>query len=129
MDALKGDRLPGSTKNSGSLGATYTTPFGAGNIVTDWTATYRGDVVTRLGWDRAFGDKLPSYVLHRASIAYETDKYSISLFANNIFNKYAVSSVSNDRSRVGLNDGVLLRYYRRSVINPRTVGIEARIKY
>ncbi len=129
LDALKGDRLPGSTKNSGSLGATYSTPVGAGNIVTDWTATYRGDVVTRLGWDRAFGDKLPSYVLHRASIAYETDKYSISLFANNIFNKYAVSSVSNDRSRVGLNDGVLLRYYRRSVINPRTVGIEARIKY
>jgi len=129
LDALKGDRLPGSTKNSGSLGATYTVPFGEGNIVTDWTATYRGDVVTRLGWERSFGDKLPGYVLHRASIAYETDKYAVSLFANNIFDKYAIASVSNDRSRVGLNDGVLLRYYRRTVINPRTFGIEARFKY
>lgn len=129
LDALSGDRLPGSAKNSGSLGATYTIPVGTGNIVADWTATYRGNVVTRLGWDRAYGDKLPSYVLHRASLMYETDKYSIGIFANNIFDKYAVTSVSNDRSRVGLNDGMLLRYYRQSVLNPRTVGLEARLKY
>jgi iron complex outermembrane receptor protein len=129
LDALSGDRLPGSAKNSGSLGATYTMPFMAGNLAADWTATYRGNVVTRLGWDRAYGDKLPGYVLHRASLAYETDRYSLVLFANNIFDKYAVASVSNDRSRVGLNDGVVLRYYKQTVINPRTFGIEARFKY
>ncbi len=129
LDALAGDRLPGSAKNSGSLGATYTMPFMDGSLVGDWTATYRGNVVTRLGWDRAFGDKLPGYVLHRASLFYETDKYSIGVFANNIFDKYAVASVSNDRSRVGLNDGVVLRYYKLNVINPRTFGLEARIKY
>jgi outer membrane receptor protein involved in Fe transport len=129
LDALKGDRLPGSAKNSGSLGATYTIPFEDGNIVADWTATYRGSVVTRLGWDRAFGDKLPGYVLHRASLAYETDKYSLGLFATNIFDKYAVTSVSNDHSRQGLNDGVLLRYYKQTVLTPRTFGIELRYKY
>ena len=129
LDALSGDRLPGSAKNSGSLGVAYSLPFRDGNIVADWTATYRGNVVTRLGWDRAFGDKLPSYVLHRASLAYETDRYSLGLFANNIFDKYAVASVANDRSRVGLNDGVVLRYYKQTVINPRTFGIEARFKY
>jgi outer membrane receptor protein involved in Fe transport len=129
LDALAGDRLPGSAKHSGSLGATYTLPFKDGNIVADWTATYRGDVVTRLGWDRAYGDKLPSYVLHRASLAYETERYSLGLFANNIFDKYAVASVANDRSRIGLNDGVVLRYYKQTVISPRTFGIEARFKY
>ncbi|CCA90182.1 MULTISPECIES: TonB-dependent receptor [unclassified Novosphingobium] len=129
LDALDGDRLPGSAKHSGSLGATYTMPVMAGNLVADWTATYRGNVVTRLGWDRAYGDRLPSYVLHRASLTYEADRYSIGLFANNIFDKYAVASVSNDRSRVGLNDGVLLRYYKQTVINPRTFGIELRYKY
>lgn len=129
LDALAGDRLPGSAKNSGSLGVTYTMPFKDGQLVADWTATYRGNVVTRLGWDRAYGDKLPGYVLHRASLAYDTDRYSIGLFANNIFDKYAVASVANDRSRVGLNDGVVLRYYKRTVINPRTVGIEARFRY
>ncbi|MEO5587897.1 MAG: TonB-dependent receptor [Novosphingobium sp.] len=129
LDALAGDRLPGSAKHSGSLGATYSMPFKAGNLIADWTATYRGDVVTRLGWDRAYGDKLPGYVLHRASLTYETDKFSVGLFANNIFDKYAVASVSNDRSRVGLNDGVVLRYYKQTVINPRTFGIELRAKY
>ena len=129
LDAFSGDRLPGSAKNSGSLGATYAYPVRDGSIVANWTATYRGNVVTRLGWDRAYGDKLPGYVLHRASLNYETDKYSIGLFANNIFDKYAVASVANDRSRVGLNDGVVLRYYKRTVINPRTFGIEARVKY
>jgi hypothetical protein len=40
-----------------------------------------------------------------------------------------VVSVGQDRSRVGINDGVVLRYYRQTVLNPRTVGIEARFKY
>lgn len=129
LDALAGDRLPGSTKHSGSLGVTYTAPILSGNLIADWTATYRGDVVTRLGWERAYGDKLPGFVLHRASLAYETDSYSIGLFANNIFDKYAVAAVSNDRSRVGLNDGVVLRYYRKTVISPRTFGLEMRVRY
>jgi len=129
LDALAGDRLPGSAKHSGSLGATYAHPFMDGDIVANWTATYRGSVVTRLGWDRAYGDRLPSYVLHRASLTYETERYSLGLFANNIFDKYAVVSVANDRSRVGLNDGVVLRYYQQAVLNPRSVGIEMRLKY
>lgn len=129
LDALSGDRLPGSAKNSGSLGATYTMPLKDGDLIANWTATYRGDVVSRLGWDRAYGDKIPGYVLHRASLTYETDKYSIGLFANNIFDKYAVVSVDNDRSRIGVNDGIAVRYYRQSVASPRTFGLEARFKY
>ncbi|MBB5684718.1 TonB-dependent receptor [Sphingobium boeckii] len=129
LAALSGDRLPGSTKNSGSLGAAYTMPLMAGSLTANWTATYRGSVVTRLGWDRAYGDKLPSFVMHRASLSYDAGQYSVSLFANNIFDKYAVVSVSNDRSRTGLNDGVLLRYYQKAVANPRTFGVDVRFKY
>ncbi|MBX9664187.1 TonB-dependent receptor [Novosphingobium sp.] len=129
LDALKGDRLPGSTRNSGSLGVNYTMPFMGGDLIGDWTATYRGDVVTRLGWDRAFGDKLPGFVLHRASLTWQNDTVTIGMFANNIFNKYAVTAVSNDRSRVGVNDGVVLRYLRNTVITPRTFGLEFRLKY
>lgn len=129
LDALKGDRLPGSTRHSGSLGVNYTLPLLGGDLIGDWTATYRGDVVTRLGWERSFGDKLPGFVLHRASLNWQNDSYSIGVFANNIFDKYAVTAVSNDRSRIGLNDGVRLRYFRRTVIAPRTVGLEFRVKY
>ncbi|WP_066771047.1 TonB-dependent receptor [Croceicoccus mobilis] len=129
LDALKGDRLPGSPKNSGTLGATYIYQLPDADITANWTAVYRGNVVTRLGYDRAYGDKLPSFVTHRASLSYDTDKFSVGLFADNIFDKYAVVSVANDRSRTGLNDGTLLRYYRQVVLTPRTVGIEARVKY
>lgn len=127
--ALDGDRLPGSPKNAGTLGVTYTVPLPEGDIRANWTAVYRGNVVTRLGYERSYGDKLPGFVTHRATIGYETDKFGVTLFADNIFDEYAVVSVANDRSRIGLNDGVVLRYYRQVVLNPRTVGIEARVKF
>ena len=79
------------------------------------------DVVSRLGWDRAFGDKIPAFTLHRASLTYSTDRYDLSLWANNIFDKYAYNSVGQDRSRIGINDGVAVRYYTRSVVTPRSV--------
>jgi len=104
-------------------------PFLQGNLIGNWTATYHGNVVTRLGWDRAYGDKLPSYVLHRASLTYDTDKYSVGLFGTNIFDKYAVIDVSNDRSRIGVNDGVAVRFYQQTVLNPRTFGIEGSVKF
>jgi outer membrane receptor protein involved in Fe transport len=129
LAAHDGDRLPGSAKNSGSLGATYTTPILDGSLIANWTATYRGSIVSRLGWERGYGDKIPSYVTNRAALSYETGAYSFSLFATNIFDKYAVVSVGNDRSRIGVNDGVVVRYYGQAVLNPRTFGIEGRIKF
>lgn len=130
LTALDGDRLPGSAKNSGSLGATYAYPLANGaQLIGNWTTTYRGSVISRLGYERTYGDKIPSYVLHRASLTYSTDKYELTLWANNIFDKYAYNSVNQDRSRIGVNDGVAVRYYSRSVINPRTFGIEGRVKF
>ncbi|WP_417620590.1 TonB-dependent receptor [Parasphingorhabdus sp.] len=129
LDALSGDRLPGSAKNTASLGVTYVTPVMDGDLIANWTATYRGNVVSRIGWDRAYGDKIPSYILNRASITYDTERFALGLFVDNIFDKYAVVSVANDRSRIGVNDGVAVRFYRQAVVNPRTIGIEGRIKF
>jgi iron complex outermembrane receptor protein len=130
LPGLKGDRLPGSAKNSGSLGATYTYPLASGaSIVGNWTAVYRGNVLSRIGGDRTYATLIPSYVTHRASLTYQTDTYSFTLFGNNIFDKYAVTSVGNDLSRVGINDGVAVRYYSQSVLTPRTFGIEGRFKF
>lgn len=124
VDAKAGDRLPGSAKNSGSLGATYSIPMGNGGIDLNWTATYTGNILTRVG-ARAGGEKLPSYMLHRAYIAYRFDDMELKLYADNIFDKYAVASVGNDLTRYGLiNDGIVSRYYARTVISPRKVGVE-----
>lgn len=130
LPGLKGDRLPGSAKNSASLGATYTYPLASGaSVVGNWTAVYRGNVLSRIGGDRTYATTIPSYVTHRASLTYQTETYSFTLFGNNIFDKYAVTSVSNDLSRVGINDGVAVRYYSQSVLTPRTFGVEGRFKF
>ncbi len=129
VDVFAGDRLPGSARHSGALSATYALPIGDNEALFNWTATYTGDILTRVG-QRGFGEKLPGYLLNRAAITYKTPVYELSLFANNIFNKYAVTGVSNDLSRFGfVNGGVISRYYGRSVLTPRVVGVEGRYRF
>jgi iron complex outermembrane receptor protein len=124
-----GDRLPGSTKNSGALSAIYTVPVGDNSLAMNWTSTYTGGILTSPG-ARAGGELLPSYVLHRASVTYQTDVWDLSIFANNIFDKYAISGVANDLTRAGIvNDGQLYRGYARGVVQPRVIGVEGRVKF
>ena len=133
-----GDRLPGSTKNSGSAQATYTYPLGADRAIeANWTTTYTGSIYSRVGL-RGFGTRIPGYVTHRASLTYRTKKFDVSLFADNIFDKYAVTSVGNDRSslyrvRDFFGDspelGVVERYYSQSVLTPRRVGIDVNFHF
>ncbi|MDB5662098.1 MAG: TonB-dependent receptor [Sphingomonas bacterium] len=129
LDALSGDRLPGSARHAASLGTTYTYALASGELITNWTAVYRGSIVSRLGGTRTFGELIPDYMTHRASVTYSTERFDLSLWANNIFDKYAVTSIGNDRSRIGVNDGIAVRYYNRAVLNPRTLGVEGRFRF
>ncbi len=131
VGVFDGDRLPGSAKHSGSFAADYVVPVGDnGEVKFNWTATYTGNILSRVG-NRGFGETLPDYLTHRAAITYQVaDSYEISLFANNITNEYAVTGISNDRSRFGfVNGGIISRYYARSVLTPRVIGIEARYNF
>jgi outer membrane receptor protein involved in Fe transport len=129
VSVFSGDRLPGSAAHSGAISATYTLPMGDNKALFDWTATYVGDILTRVG-GRAGGEKLPGYVMNRASISYITPLFELSIFANNIFDKYAVTGVSNDLTRRGfVNGGVISRFYARSVARPRVIGLEGRVKF
>ncbi|HUD92073.1 TonB-dependent receptor [Sphingobium sp.] len=128
-DLFSGDRLPGSAKNSGAISAIYTMKMGENDLRLNWTSTYTGGILTRPG-ARGGGELLPSYVMHRASATYSTDVWELSLFANNIFDKYAITGVSNDLTRYGqINDGIIYRGYARSIAQPRTIGVEGRIKF
>ena len=128
-DLFDGDRLPGSAKNSGAASAVYVLPMGENDLRLNWTATYTGGILTRPG-ARGGGERLPSYVMHRAAVTYSTDVWEISMFANNIFDKYAITGVSNDLTRRGqINDDIIYRGYARSVAQPRTIGVEGRVKF
>ena len=129
-EAFAGDRLPGSTKNSGSVRAVYTYPLGGDrDVQASWSSAYTGDIYSRVGL-RGFGTDIPAYWLSRASVTYRTDKYDIGIFADNIFDTYAVTSVSNDLSSLGLSrTGVTERFYAQSVLTPRQVGVQLRYHF
>ncbi|MBW4330562.1 TonB-dependent receptor [Stakelama sp. CBK3Z-3] len=129
IDAKAGDRLPGSAKHSAALGATYTFSLSDNSeISANWTATYHGNVLSRVG-ARAYGEKIPDYTTHRAFIGWRKDIFSIKLYADNIFDKYAYTAVGEDLSRQIVNDGVVSRYYSRTVLTPRVIGLETNINF
>ncbi len=129
-DAFAGDRLPGSQKNSASGQFIYTYPLGEGRkIEANWATVYHGNIYSRTGL-RAFGEQIPGYITHGASINFITKKYEIGAFADNIFDKYAVTAISNDRSSYNqVRTDVVERYYATSVLTPRRVGVEFRVHY
>lgn len=123
--ALAGDRLPGSAKNSGTLSADYSVPAGLDAVDLNMSATYNGDVFTRPGL-QGYGQDLPAYVTARGSIAYRFAEQGlvVKLYADNLFNKYAVTGVGNNLSSRIIDNGFASRYYTQSVLTPRRAGIE-----
>jgi len=129
VDVFAGDRLPGSTKNSGAIGVAYEIPMGNNALALGWTTTYSGGIYSRPGL-RGGGERIPSYTMSRANVTYKTDVYEIGLFANNIFDKYAITGIGNDLTRYGfVNDGVIYRGYAQSVAQPRVIGVESRVRF
>jgi len=126
-DALSGDRLAGAPMHSGALGVTYELPVNptGDTLALNWTATYTGDIYSRIGL-RGYAQVLPSYLLNRASVGYKfkAQGLQVTLYADNIFDKYAVTGVANDRSNRIINDGVVSRYYQQTVLTPRRFGLE-----
>jgi iron complex outermembrane receptor protein len=126
-DAKAGDRLAGSPMHSGALGVTYELPVNAAGdtIALNWTATYTGDINSRMGL-RGYGEVLPGFFNHRAYVGYKfkDHDFQVRLYADNIFDKYAVTGIANDRSNRIINDGIVSRYYGQSVLTPRRVGLE-----
>jgi iron complex outermembrane receptor protein len=129
-DVFDGDRLPGSTKHQGSAQLTYTYPLAnGGDIEASWAATYTGNIYSRIGL-RGFGEVIPDYLTHRASLTYHGEHYDIGVFADNIFNKYAVTGITNDISSFNqVRTDVVERYYQRSVLTPRRIGVDMRFHY
>jgi outer membrane receptor protein involved in Fe transport len=128
-DAFSGDRLPGSSKHSGSITATYSVPMPDGaelNLL--WSTAARSNTYSTTGL-RGYGEAIPGYSISRTSITYQKENWSASIFSNNVFGKYATSSVANDYTLARANDGVLIRSYGFGVIQPRTIGAEVRVRY
>ncbi len=127
-DAFKGDRLSGAPRQQGSLLGSYGVLLGGGTALELlYGYTYMGDVLTRIGL-RAGGEVLPAYDLHNFSASVSGGDWTLTFYADNLFDEYAVTGVRQTPGQIGLTgDGFRARRYFANVLAPRRVG--ARIRY
>jgi len=130
-DGKSGDRLPGTPEQQFALGATYSTEvFGDTGLDINYGLTYQSDVYSKVGL-RADGEALPGYALSNMSARLSQEQWSVTLYVDNMFDKYAYSSVRRDQGDIGLakypfmnaNDESIQRNYGHYLITPRKIGV------
>ena len=139
VDAFDGDRLAGTPEQQGTLLLAYTRPLDNGLTVTaDYSLSAVSDVYTKVGM-RDNGEALPGWAVHGLSFGLTDGRWSARLYADNLFDKYAVTSVRRDASYIrrlgtGPDDVVpeqqcASRTYFQSMLRPRTVGLEFNYRF
>tara|TARA_R110001583_G_scaffold81041_3_gene216742 strand:+ start:181 stop:2637 length:2457 start_codon:yes stop_codon:yes gene_type:complete len=130
-DGKDGDRLPGSPEHQASLGLTYTTDIFDDKLLDiNYGLTYQSDIYSKLGL-RADGEVIPGYALSNISARISGDEWSVTLYADNMFNKYAYTSVRRDKGDIGLaqfpemntNAAEIQRNYGYYLLTPRRIGL------
>ena len=126
-DAFKGDRLSGAPRHQGSLLASYNWLLGGSLVELLYSYTYTGDVLTRIGL-RAGGETLPAYDLHNLSASISKNDWTLTFYANNLLDEYAVTGVRQTPAFIGTTEeGFRSRRYFANVLSPRRIGV--RIRY
>lgn len=125
---LVGDRLPGSAEQQFSLGASYFTEvFGSTGLAINYGLTYQSDVYATVGL-RNNGEALPGYALSNMSARFSEDVWSVTFYVDNMFDKYAYSSVRRTAGDITTANGAnIQRNYGHYLVTPRKIG--ARFEY
>lgn len=122
--ANKQDRLPGSAREQFTLGMTYNT-----DVLTNkqlnlhYGLSYQGNVYTSVGLIND-GEILPGYHLHALSASLIDNQWQLTLYANNLFNEYAYTSVRQNRGVANQsNRSDISRYYGHYLVKPQKIGL------
>jgi len=126
-DGQDGDRLPGSPETQFSLFANYQMPLSNGKQI-NFIGGYRwqGDVLSRAG-GRGSSLTLDSFGVANASAVYDSDKYSVTFYINNVFDEFAETGVQATRLSNQVVSDTTVRSFQTTVLTPRTIG--ARFSY
>jgi iron complex outermembrane recepter protein len=126
LDGLAGDRLPGSAKHRGSIAASYVAPISSAiDLDIGWRTVFSGNVLSSAG-GRGGSFTLPSYSLSYARIGLgnSDDQWSVTLYADNVFNKFVeVGTRGTPLFNQTVIGSVYDRRFSTSVLPPRRVGI------
>ena len=126
-DAFKGDRLSGAPRHQGSLLASHTRLLGDKTVLQLlYGYAFVGDVLTRIGL-RAGGERLPAYDLHNLSASFSRNDWTLTFYAENLLDEYAVTGVRQTPGLIGrTEEGFRSRRYFANVLAPRRVGVRLR---
>ncbi len=131
---LDGDRLPGSAEHQFSLGLNYSQEvFNDKMLDVIYGITAQSDIYSSVGL-RSEGEQLPGYALSNLSATISDDAWSVTLYVDNLFNKYAYSASRSSGRDAGFaefpgqinNPGTINQYrsFSHYVVPPRTIGIK-----
>ncbi|QTL34491.1 TonB-dependent receptor [Pseudoalteromonas viridis] len=120
-----GDRLPGSPEHQFSLGVNYEMEvLGDKTLDINYGLTAQSDIISKVGL-RDSGETLSGYGISNLSAKLTGDMWSATLYVNNLFNKYAFTSVRRDvRDITTANGAEIQRNYGHYLNKPLTVGIK-----
>ncbi|TMP25931.1 TonB-dependent receptor [Pseudoalteromonas rubra] len=123
--AKDGDRLPGSPEHQFSLGVNYSTEvMGDKTLDINYGLTAQSDIISKVGL-RDSGETLSGYGISNLSAKLTGDMWSATLYVNNLFNKYAFTSVRRDVRDITTSNGAeIQRNYGHYLNKPLTVGIK-----
>ena len=124
-----GTSLPGFPGETLSVNGIYTRELSSGlGLQMTYGITAQSDMTTGI----TFSETLPGFSVHSASIGLSGDNWQATLYGNNLFNKYAVTGVRDDKGMI-MTDGTVnnfaLRRYFQNVLTPRTVGLDLRYRF
>lgn len=128
--AEDGDRLPGSPEHQFSMGVNYQTDvFSDKTLDINYGLTAQSDVITRVGLHDS-GETLPGYSLSNISAKLTADEWSTTLYVDNLFNKYAFTSVRRSDADITTANGAdIQRNYGHYINRPLTVGVKFNYKF
>jgi len=128
-DAFDGDRLPGTPEHQGSFNVNYSRPaFGNLTLDVNYGLTAISDVYTKVGL-RGSGEVLGGFTIHNASVSLSDDRWTATLYADNLFDKFARTGVRTDSDYVDTIEDFTLRRYFHHVTRPRAIGLDFRYRF
>lgn len=126
LNAYSGDRLPGSPEQQVSFGLNYSTEIMGDKLLdVNYGLTYQSDIYSKVGL-RDYGEKIPGYALSNISTRISGDEWSVTLYVDNMFDKYAYASVRENSSYITagvINGSDIQRKYGHYLITPRKIGL------
>jgi outer membrane receptor protein involved in Fe transport len=121
-----GSRLPGGAEHQAFVSANYRIPLGGSEIVLHTDASYRGDVLSNFrpipGVPSMSFARFDAFTVWNASASWESGRYRVTLFGENLGNERGESSVTT-------SDFFGARDQGWGVVRPRTFGVRLTYQY